>query len=315
MNRNVLVDFISRELHTFVRTLSYDGKELSSYCAIPELSDPCYRHFSLEILIQDTLQSKAPLLFSYRDIIYAIVDFKKGVYLVGPVLFDATISLYKNIHIDQDYNDIENWLLTLPRINFEEFIKNILFFHNMYADSVCERYALASQNLAQRPIAEELHRKYTKLVFINQENSFRHNPYEQEVREQASIEKGDIEGLKKSIEEDFIGDFGTLSNDPVRNMKNLFIVNTTLASRSAIRGGLSPELSFSLSDSYIQKVEEMTNVNNIYYFVRDMEYHYASLVRDIRSERNGNAKKNPHIEKCKNYIFSHLHCYSRSLLA
>ena len=48
---------------------------------------------------------------------------------------------------------------------------------------------------------------------------------------------------------------GILSNDQLRQLKNIFIVSTTLASRAAIRGGLAEEDAFSLSDAYIQKCE------------------------------------------------------------
>ncbi len=309
MNLSVLIDYISRQLHTFVRTFSVGGDELASYCAIPEFTDRCYMTLPIADYIVRLQKEKQPLLFSIGEICYALVDSGQAVYLIGPVLFDAPVALYLcEKELSDDIAPL-TWLQSLSRTNFEHFIKEILFFHNLFADETCDKRSLLRSNLAQRPVNQAIQKKYTKILFENQENATRHNPYDQELREQGSIERGDIEALSKSMEEDYAGDLGTLSKDPVRNMKDLAIVLVTLASRSAIRGGLSPEVSFSLSDSYIQQIEEINDISNLIYFAKEMEYHYASLVHDIRSRQSGikKDKKNPHIEKCKDYIFSHLH--------
>lgn len=309
MNLSILIDYISRELHTFVRTFSAGGEELASYCAIPDFTDPCYKGLPIADYMIRLKKENHPLLFSTGDICYALVDCNQVVYLIGPILFDTPVSLYlSESELTEEIAPIE-WLQSLSRTNFEHFIKEILFFHNLFADEACDKRSLLRSNLAQRPINQAIQKKYTKILFENQENATRHNPYDQELREQGSIERGDIEALSKSIEEDYAGDLGTLSKDPLRNVKDLAIVLVTLASRSAIRGGLSPEVSFSLSDSYIQQIEEINDISNLTYFAKEMEYHYASLVHDIRSGKHGSneSKKNPHIEKCKDYIFSHLH--------
>lgn len=70
--------------------------------------------------------------------------------------------------------------------------------------------------------------------------------------------------LKKSIGEDYLGKTGVLSKDELRNTKNLGIVVMTLASRAAIRGGLMPEISYSMSDVFIQKIEEDRYCGDLY---------------------------------------------------
>ena len=53
-------------------------------------------------------------------------------------------------------------------------------------------------------------KKYSALVFERQELSQPHNPYDQEIRECASIENGDMEMFRKSISENYTGKLGTL---------------------------------------------------------------------------------------------------------
>ena len=46
-------------------------------------------------------------------------------------------------------------------------------------------------------------------------------------------------------------------------MKNMGICTATGVSRAAIRGGLDPQLAFSMSDLYIQKLELMRDVATV----------------------------------------------------
>ena len=68
-------------------------------------------------------------------------------------------------------------------------------------------------------IDEELERDHAEYIFEKQELGTLHNPYDQEIREFTSIEYGDIETLRKSLEENYAGEIGTLAADPLRNAK------------------------------------------------------------------------------------------------
>lgn len=59
-----------------------------------------------------------------------------------------------------------------------------------------------------------------------------------------------------------------MADSQLRQQKNIFIVNVTLASRRAIQGGMDIEDALSLSDSYIQKCEllnDVTSLTNLQY--------------------------------------------------
>lgn len=124
----------------------------------------------------------------------------------------------------------------------------------------------------------DIMKKYSALVFERQELSQPHNPYDQEIRECASIENGDMEMFRKSISENYTGKLGTLSKNELRNAKNLSIVLITLSSRAAIRGGLLPEIAFSMSDVFIQKIEEMTEPEATLNMTRQFQMEYVKMV-------------------------------------
>lgn len=306
MNKDVLIHYLTRRLHTAYRQLSMDGNQLFYYCGIVGFDDPCLRQISLAPLLDEMTQAQMPILFTLKHLlVYALIPLDDTAVLLGPVRFDGNVPIVQN----QDAVVDSDWLDSIYTCPFDEFIEETLLLHNLYAPEIISRNALLEKNLVQKHLYQITQEKYVKLIFENQENEIRHNPYAQEVREQQSIENGDIEQLEKSWDEDYTGKIGTLAKDPLRHQKNLCIVLVTLASRTAIRGGLSPELSFSLSDSYIQQIEEINDINSLLLFSRQMEYQYTLLVHEIKEQKK-HAKKNkksPHIEQCKDYIFSHLH--------
>ena len=159
----------------------------------------------------------------------------------------------------------------------------------------------------------DVRKRFSRLMFANQENGVFHNPYDEEQREFTAVEQGDVEQLQKSIDESYNGKVGTLARDPLRNAKNLAIVVITLASRAAMRGGLEPETAYSLSDSYIQEIEELHTVDSLDQLMRHAEYQYTQMVHEIRERRNEtrrriqNGRTNPKVDECRSYIVSHLH--------
>lgn len=164
------------------------------------------------------------------------------------------------------------------------------------------------ENCIQPGILEDISRNYTDYIFEKHESGKTHNPYDQELREFTSIENGDILALQKSLSEDYPGEIGTLAQNSLRQMKNRGIVVIALASRAAIRGGILPEISYSLSDSYIQKIETCSDVNSVKYLFHAAEYQYTQLVAELKTRQKAcTAKSNIHIENCKTYIYSHLH--------
>ena len=77
--------------------------------------------------------------------------------------------------------------------------------------------------------------------------------------------------------------------------KNTFIVSTTLASRTAIRGGLTVEDAMQLSDVYIQKCEFLNSPDRIINLQYHMILDFTDQVNTIRGGKN--TSKLIHAEK------------------
>lgn len=133
--------------------------------------------------------------------------------------------------------------------------------------------------------------KVAARMFEIRENRSRHNPYDQELRETTAIMQGDVKALEESILEEYAGELGVLNEeDGLRNVKNICIVVITLASRAAIRGGLSPELAFAISDVYISELERCRIPGSIARLCRGAEYNFARLVNALPENRRNTVR-------------------------
>lgn len=318
MNISYLMKHISYELHTIIQTWTgplTPHTRFETICARNDLTDE-YLPFSTFAEFVNTSEnlpelSSSPLLFSAgteeNKIFYAYVAAADRYLLIGPIIFTSVVQM--NFHINLPSLESQN-LDSVLRCTFYFFCSNVLLAHNLFKDEPINRDQLIYANCVQKSSDSEIMRNYSTLIFERQELEEPHNPYDQDVRELAGIENGDLEMFKKSISEDYAGKLGTLSKNELRNAKDLAIVLITLSSRAAIRGGLLPEISFSMSDVFIQEIEELSDAVVTLHMARQFQMEYIKAVAEVRKQKNAlpaSHEKNVWVEECKDYVFKHLH--------
>lgn len=304
MNRLYLMKYVSCLLHTIVRHYDHSHVQTDYFCGRPDFEDS---YLADEVLLYcRQIPSDLPLIFDVNSLLcYSRVSHSEGFYLVGPLRFSSPVPLLKQMNV---IGLGESRISEVPVCSFQDLLSAVLLLYNLHHQDELEQDALITHCCIPKGADDKPLKAFSDLIFQNQECGRKHNPYGQELREQRSIELGDTELLRKSLEEDYIGELGTLSRDNVRNWKYLGSVVTTLASRSAIRGGLTPEVAFSMQDSYMQEIDESNSVPHIIHLMRAAEFQFARMVREQKERQAGiAARENPYIEQCKDYIFSHLH--------
>lgn len=307
MQDTILLQYLSKKMHTHAYKLTIDGEITFSRCKVLAFQDTYIKDKDfLDFLLESPPQG-IPCLRSIRQKdIYGIVTGHNAIYIVGPVSFASPV------YLNCDYNELmleEEIEKYVPQVNPDDYLEDILFLNHMITGVESTTEQIIETNCLNHDHTGKVQKHFNDILFENHENNVHHNPYDQEMREFGSIENGDLIQLEKSLQEDYDGTIGTLAKDPLRNLKNLGIVLVTLASRAAIRGGLSPEISFSLSDSYIQQIEECKDLALVAPLAHKAEFQYAEMVHEIKEKQKGILKKqkNPRINKCKDFIFSHLH--------
>ena len=307
MQDTILLQYLSKKMHTHAYKLTIDGEITFSCCKVLSFQDTYIKDKDFLDFLLESLPQGIPCLRSIRQKnIYGIVTGHNAIYIVGPVSFASPV------YLNCDYNELileEEIEKYVPQVNPDDYLEDILFLNHMITGVESTTEQIIETNCLNHDHTGKVQKHFNDILFENHENNVHHNPYDQEMREFGSIENGDLIQLEKSLQEDYDGTIGTLAKDPLRNLKNLGIVLVTLASRAAIRGGLSPEISFSLSDSYIQQIEECKDLALVAPLAHKAEFQYAEMVHEIKEKQKGILKKqkNPRINKCKDFIFSHLH--------
>ncbi len=127
-------------------------------------------------------------------------------------------------------------------------------------------------------------REIQELQYQNSERGFAHTPHNVDMLQYEYLKEGNMAAVAAS-EKVFHPEMqGHLSDDPVRNIKYLFIINTGLASRYAVEGGLDMETAYAISDLYIQRVDRMNSIDEIMMLQKEMIAHYTSQVAQSKKK-------------------------------
>lgn len=119
------------------------------------------------------------------------------------------------------------------------------------------------------------------------------------------VKHGRVEKLKEVIDYSVIGEaeLGILSkNSRLRSEKNLMITGIALVCRAAIEGGLNQETALTLSDFYIQQIEELTHLNEILQLMEAAIFDFTRRVHQLNEQKYSAA-----IVACQHYIDNHLY--------
>lgn len=147
---------------------------------------------------------------------------------------------------------------------------------------------------------------YEKLgdqMFTLREEAEFHVPMDFESGVCAAIEAGDVHMLERRLQVPTQGKIGIMSSNPLQQQKYSFVSFATLISRASIRGGLSDEEAFSLSDIYCQRADVQRDIPALEQLTYAMAVDFCTRVAQTRSH----SIQSPPVRACAEYISDHLH--------
>ncbi len=139
--------------------------------------------------------------------------------------------------------------------------------------------------------------------FSHREENFQYAPFDREMAFYESICSGNIEFVKMFAEPLFCEGCGTLSRNPLQNMKYHFTISTALIARFCVGSGMTPEQAYSLSDVYINRADECKTIESVRSVHNEMIEEYTRQMRILRS----NKLYSKRILRAIEYISEHLH--------
>ncbi|MCM1023046.1 MAG: helix-turn-helix domain-containing protein [Prevotella sp.] len=146
-------------------------------------------------------------------------------------------------------------------------------------------------------------KELTYRAFMNREYAFKHSPFEKEFEFYDCVKSGDTERVRKLMTPLGSGGSGTLSEDPIRNLKYHFIVTVALITRFCVEGGMEMETAYTLSDLYILKADKCLREEDIHRLHREAVIDFTEQMNRVA---RGTVYSKP-IIMTMDYVYDHLH--------
>lgn len=265
----------------------YDGETLTffySFVTLPKDPVELYRKDIWNI--RENVGYYVTRIFNY----YGIINFGTQKIIIGPTRQTG--------NTDQELRELA-FRLDVASEDTQDFVTGMKSIIRMPLESVMQilctmNYVLNGEKLSLQDIAvfDDQQAVLSKDAVAKQDAQQYsedniplqdvHNTFELEQTVMAIVRKGDTAALREWIKAAPAVRGGIIASEQLRQTKNTFIVSVTLASRAAIRGGMTVEDAFSLSDAYIQKCELLNSLDRIMNLQYHMILEYTQKVERIR---------------------------------
>lgn len=235
-------------------------------------------------------------------------DQLSGKIIVGPVLYarlsETSIKgIVNDLQLKIDKEEMIRYYQSLPVLSNLQFLNISMVLHYMLYQQKLDIADIVQKNILLKKDDFEIEQPDIHISEQRQSTLTHIDPL---------AEKKIFECIKEGKKDDLIknlrrlpesGELGVLSKTShLRSQKNSAIAAITLATRSAIDGGLFPEIAYTLSDLYIQKLEEIKNSEAISPFLENALLEFSERVKNGKMQKHSKP-----INICQNYIFTHLY--------
>ena len=204
-----------------------------------------------------------------------------------------------------DVNEFVSGMQGIIRMPLESVMQMLCTMNYVLNGEKTSLQDISIQDSMQQQIVVSREQRHTETAFsdeLSKQGDNLHNTYDLEQTMLNMIRKGDSAALREWIAAAPAVRGGVLAPNQLRQRKNTFIVTATLASRAAIRGGLTVDDAFTLSDAYIQKGELLSDPAQI----TNLQYHMVlDFTQRVEHLRRGK-RPSQLILDVSNYIQHHM---------
>lgn len=253
-------------------------------------------------LICQTKEKNVPTVYKVFDKIYFFcVQSGQDFYLSGPVCAEELSyveihQFYKKYHMSTKEERHPDKMTLNRMLNFVSFLYELLEGKDIQPEDLMEKNNL----IEEKEVREE--NDTVRIELDKPDGSAYHHTYMEERYVMDCIREGNVEEINERASGLF-EKAGILSKNRFNDQRNLAIVTTTMATREAIAGGVSPADAYRLSDYLINQIDQCQKIEEITELNRRSLYKFTKLVADARETRNFSS----YTEQCKDYISQNYH--------
>lgn len=271
--------------------------EISCYGVLAEQSNPLILSEELRELLKNRIMNqKTPVIYQDENkvIFCGMREKMTKMLLLGPICIEDMS--YVEIHRYCKAYQIEN-----EQCPLKLKLQNLLALLELLSYIKIEEKYEDEEILDANGLIEKQEIGLEADVRIDTEDIY-HHTYQEEVKTMDYIREGNLEEVVGAVEL-LASTAGKLSENEIRNERNLGICSITLATRAAIEGGAAPAKAYKLSDLYINKIDQCKRMTEIFEYRKRSLYDFAKLVVEER-EKRANSR---YTEQCKEYIRKYYH--------
>ncbi len=222
---------------------------------------------------------------------------RRLLFVIGPVFYTRPFERHLRAGL-RAYTDTQKnaaWvsalirlLPVLPVMSYAVFIRYVVLVHNMLTGQQLGLDAFDATDAAEAETStENLGARDRNKIYLSERAMLQ------------MVRNGDInyhDVLQGSVR--LSPGVPIQGQDPLRQVKTSIVVFTTLVSRAAMEGGLSPEIAYPLGDSYIQSAENCRDSGELSALAHAMYHDFIYRVHHLRT----NPSYSHAIQKCCDYI-------------
>jgi YesN/AraC family two-component response regulator len=223
----------------------------------------------------------------------------EGTIIVGPslpfTLFEHKINgLINDTNLFANREQVFHYYQSLSVITYERLVNIAVLIYQMFSGKLIA----ADQILDQLELQIEETKIPDAIRFVQNDELVPHHDPLQEQKLLTIIREGQTEALKRfsQLAKENTGILSKSSH--IRSKKNLGIIGIALAARAAIEGGLHSEIAFSVSDLYIQRLEDLRTDKEIDQLCLAAFFELTEKVAQVKDARYSKI-----VTICKNYIY------------
>ena len=285
----------------------YENKELMFYHSLVYLpKDPASLWKSQLLAVMEPVGYFITPDFDY----YGISHHEAQTIIIGPARQSAPEDQYLRklaFDLSVDPDETPTFLSSMKVIihmPLESILQILCTIHYVITGKKIGLNELSIIDSAQEELSKEIVESQTKSLMDSdshwEENT--HNTYQIEQQLLDIVRRGDTLRLQEWAANAPAVRPGKVATNMLRQQKNTFIISTTLVSRAAIRGGMDLDDALRLSDSYIQKCEQLNSFEQITNLQYHMVAQYTQAVEELRYNRN----QSELVRNVASYIRHHL---------
>lgn len=308
---NIIFDTLKIPLYFFSKdgSLKYSTKGKNNLDIIDDrLIKSISKNFNLNTFIPVPVIKSTEYMENFISIGLYIDNEFIGNFIIGPCLyepieFDNIDNIFKHNITLEEKNILLKYYNSLPTIDFNTFINTSILSYYLIYNKKLDFDDVIQINSYNNDIISNISSNFENIATLARQNDVFHHSFVYEEAIMDCIRTGNKDKLIKVLCDTVSGNYGVLAkNNSIRSVKNLLITTATLVTRAAISGGMNPEVAYTLSDSYIQHIEELNTLNDLNNLRITMACDFADRVRILKNKNFSSP-----ILACISFIYQNLY--------